>query len=224
MLSPCVPLLFMGEEYGEKNPFPYFCSFDDPALIEAVRRGRREEVAAIRFEKGIEIPDPQSPETFAAAKLSWSWPEGSPQAQLRQLYQDLLAARRQWPALRDRRHTSARLVSTAMWHDHSRPCKLPATAEGDAETGTVEGGLKADTAEGGCATRPTILLLERGGDHGRLLAVANLTAQTVPLAALELGEADLLLSTEDVRYGGDRRNDHSREKMFPHELLIFGSR
>ena len=51
------------------------------------------------------------PETFAAAKLAWAWPEGSPQAQLRQLYQDLLAARRRWPALRDRRHTAARLLN-----------------------------------------------------------------------------------------------------------------
>ena len=112
LLSPCVPLLFMGEEYGEQRPFPFFCSFGDPAIIEAVRRGRREEFAALAFQWGAEIPDPQAAETFAAAKLAWAWPEGSPHAQLRQLYQDLLAARRQWPALRDRRHTSARLLST----------------------------------------------------------------------------------------------------------------
>ncbi len=103
LLSPCVPLLFMGEEYGERNPFPFFCSFGDADLIEAVRRGRREEFAALSFQWGTEIPDPQSPDTFAAAKLGWSWPEGSPQAQLRRLYRDLLAARRRWPALRDRR-------------------------------------------------------------------------------------------------------------------------
>ena len=92
LLSPCAPLLFMGQEYGETNPFAFFSSFEDPAIIEGVRRGRREEFATLRFEWGIEIPDPQAPETFAAAKLRWSWPEGSPGAQLRQLYRDLLAA------------------------------------------------------------------------------------------------------------------------------------
>ena len=110
LLSPCVPLLFMGEEYGERRPFPFFCSFSDPRLIEAVRRGRREEFAALRFKWAVEIPDPQSPETFLSAKLEWSWPEGSAHAKHRRLYQDLLAARRQWPALRDRQRTNARLI------------------------------------------------------------------------------------------------------------------
>ncbi len=109
MFSPCLPLLFMGEEYGETKPFPFFCSFEDPAVIEAVRRGRREEFAALEFEWESEIPDPLAPDTFADAKLAWQWPEGSPQAGMRRLYQDLLAARRDWPALRDRRHTRAKV-------------------------------------------------------------------------------------------------------------------
>jgi maltooligosyltrehalose trehalohydrolase len=111
LLSPCVPLVFMGEEYGEERPFPFFCSFDDPAVVEGVRRGRRREFADLAFRWGSDIPDPQDPETFAAAKLGWAWPEGSPHAQLRRLYQDLLAARRGWPALGDRRHTAARLLN-----------------------------------------------------------------------------------------------------------------
>ena len=45
LLSPFIPLLFMGEEYGETAPFPYFVSHSDPDLIEAIRRGRREEFA-----------------------------------------------------------------------------------------------------------------------------------------------------------------------------------
>ena len=40
LLSPATPMLFMGEEYGETRPFPFFCSFSDPGLVEAVRRGR----------------------------------------------------------------------------------------------------------------------------------------------------------------------------------------
>ena len=110
LLSPCVPLLFMGEEYGETRPFPFFCSFGDAGLIEAVRRGRREEFAALAFQWGSEIPDPQEPATFASAKLSWQWPAGSPQAGLRRWYEDLLAARRKWPPLRDRGYTFTSLT------------------------------------------------------------------------------------------------------------------
>jgi maltooligosyltrehalose trehalohydrolase len=56
------------------------------------------------------VPDPQAESTFAASRLSWSWPEGSPQAGLRRLYRDLLAARREWPALQDFAQRSARLL------------------------------------------------------------------------------------------------------------------
>jgi maltooligosyltrehalose trehalohydrolase len=112
LLSPYLPLLFMGEEYGEENPFPFFCSFGDPELIEAVRQGRKEEFAEL-VGQGGSIPDPQAEETFASARLSWSWTEGTPQAGLRRLYQDLLTARRQWPALRDFGKRTACLLPNA---------------------------------------------------------------------------------------------------------------
>lgn len=65
--SPYVPLLFMGEEYGEPAPFHYFTSFSDGALAEAVRKGRREEFA--RFSWSTEVPDPQDPATFERSRL-----------------------------------------------------------------------------------------------------------------------------------------------------------
>lgn len=65
--SPYVPLLFMGEEYGEPAPFQYFTSFSDEALTEAVRRGRREEFAS--FSWSTEVPDPQDPVTFERSGL-----------------------------------------------------------------------------------------------------------------------------------------------------------
>jgi maltooligosyltrehalose trehalohydrolase len=111
LLSPYLPLLFMGEEYGEDNPFPFFCSFGDPQLIEAVRKGRKEEFAELVGQG--EVPDPQAEETFASARLSWSWSVGTPRFGLRQLYQDLLAVRRQWPALHDFETRSARLLPDA---------------------------------------------------------------------------------------------------------------
>lgn len=107
LLSPNVPLLFMGEEYGERRPFPFFCSFGDPQLIEAVRRGRREEFANLAFKWSGEPSDPQDAATLEAAKLSWDWSGDDVQAGLRRLYQDLLAARRTWPSLVDRQHTNA---------------------------------------------------------------------------------------------------------------------
>ncbi|MCU0977745.1 MAG: malto-oligosyltrehalose trehalohydrolase [Pirellulaceae bacterium] len=120
LLSPCIPLLWMGEEYGETRPFPFFCSFGDPQLVEAVRRGRRAEFADLAFQWGGDIPDPQSPETFASAGLSWSWPDGSPQAGIRNLYRDLLAARRRWPPLRGRSPAVARLVPVQDFHGDER--------------------------------------------------------------------------------------------------------
>jgi maltooligosyltrehalose trehalohydrolase len=110
LISPCVPMLFMGEEYGEQNPFPFFCSFGDEGLVEAVRRGRREEFAALDFQWTSRIPDPQDEATFESAKLTWQWAEGSFHACLRRLYRDLLAARRTWPPLQDRQYTVARIV------------------------------------------------------------------------------------------------------------------
>ncbi len=67
LLSPFVPLLFMGEEYGERAPFPYFVSHGDAALVEAVRRGRAAEFSAFRWEG--EPPDPQAESTFRSAVL-----------------------------------------------------------------------------------------------------------------------------------------------------------
>jgi maltooligosyltrehalose trehalohydrolase len=113
LVSPFVPLLFMGEEYGESRPFPFFCSFGDPQLIEAVRRGRREEFAALAFKWKKEVPDPHAAETFAGAKLSWQWPDGSRQAGLRRLYADLLAARRNWPPWTSPQDLDARLVEVS---------------------------------------------------------------------------------------------------------------
>ena len=61
----------MGEEYGETNPFPFFCDFQRPELIEAVREGRKAEFAYFGWEE--ELPDPFAPSTRDSAVLSWSW-------------------------------------------------------------------------------------------------------------------------------------------------------
>jgi maltooligosyltrehalose trehalohydrolase len=68
LLSPFIPLLFMGEEYGEPAPFQYFISHLDPALVEAVRKGRAEEFASFKWQG--EVPDPQSEAVFNTAKIN----------------------------------------------------------------------------------------------------------------------------------------------------------
>jgi maltooligosyltrehalose trehalohydrolase len=88
LLSPFTPLLFMGEEYGERRPFPYFVSHLDPDLLEAVRQGRAREFAA--FASGGDIPDPGAVETFEAARLDPAQPGAEPR---RTLVAALLALR-----------------------------------------------------------------------------------------------------------------------------------
>jgi maltooligosyltrehalose trehalohydrolase len=70
LLAPETPLLWMGQEYDEQNPFQFFTDYGDPALQKAVREGRRNEFKDFkRFEE--EIPDPQDAATFTRSKLSW---------------------------------------------------------------------------------------------------------------------------------------------------------
>jgi maltooligosyltrehalose trehalohydrolase len=92
LLSPFVPLLFMGEEYAETAPFQFFTSHSDPELIEAVRRGRREEFAA--FAWITEPPDPQSESTFLRSKLNHDLIRREPHRTIRSLYRELLGFRR----------------------------------------------------------------------------------------------------------------------------------
>ena len=98
LLSPYVPLLFMGEEYGETNPFLYFIHHGDAALVQAVREGRRREFAAFGWEG--EIADPQSEATFLRSRLDWTRGGTGEHAALRTLYADLLRLRRAESALR----------------------------------------------------------------------------------------------------------------------------
>ena len=67
LLSPYLPLLFMGEEYAETAPFPYFVSHGDAELTESIRQGRSEEFAA--FAGHGSPPDPESESTFLSARL-----------------------------------------------------------------------------------------------------------------------------------------------------------
>jgi maltooligosyltrehalose trehalohydrolase len=97
LLSPYVPLLFMGEEYAEPAPFSYFVSHGDPALVESVRTGRRTYLA--RFAWGEEMTDPEDERTFLRSILNWELRAEGHHRLLRNFYQELLRLRRELPAL-----------------------------------------------------------------------------------------------------------------------------
>lgn len=97
LLSPFVPMLFMGEEYGETAPFLYFVSHGDTHLIEAVRRGRAAEFKAFHWQG--EVPDPQSAEVFQQSKLDWARSRQGHHGVLRSFYKQLIQLRRTLPAL-----------------------------------------------------------------------------------------------------------------------------
>ena len=97
LCAPFLPLLFMGEEYGETNPFLYFVSHTDPELIEMVRKGRKEEFAAMHA-KGI-APDPQSEAAFLTSKLNWSLLVVGTHQALFKFYKHMISLRKIYPAL-----------------------------------------------------------------------------------------------------------------------------
>jgi maltooligosyltrehalose trehalohydrolase len=99
LLSPFVPLLFMGEEYGETVPFQYFVSHSDAALVDAVRRGRREEFAAFAWQG--ESPDPQDEGTFLRSRLNRNLRGEGYHGVLLEFYRELFRLRSTIAALAD---------------------------------------------------------------------------------------------------------------------------
>jgi len=112
LLGPALPLLFMGEEYGETRPFLYFTSHSDPDLAKAVSEGRRREFSATG---AGDVPDPQDVATFIASKLTHR--RDGVHAEMLKVYKQLLELRRrhrdiisrEWPQV----SISGRVLSMA---------------------------------------------------------------------------------------------------------------
>jgi maltooligosyltrehalose trehalohydrolase len=95
LLAPAIPLLFMGEEWGAREPFAYFCDFK-PELAALVRVGREREFAGFARLKGGEgaaVPDAAATGTFERARLYWGQLEDPHSADWLAFYQRLLALR-----------------------------------------------------------------------------------------------------------------------------------
>jgi maltooligosyltrehalose trehalohydrolase len=124
ILSPNVPMLFMGEEYGERAPFPYFVDHSDPALIDAVQVGRAQEFKDIA--SASELFDPSDPATFDAARLDHSLLAEPTHRELFDHYRRLIALRRSTPALRRSSRSRARA-----WAEGNLICLVRSHHDGD---------------------------------------------------------------------------------------------
>lgn len=115
ILSPYVPLLFMGEEYGEKSPFYYFTSHSDPALIKAVREGRKREFEGHHLEK--EFVDPQDKVTFDKSKVDLDlWMKPGINQELFSYYKELIGFRKSHPALSSLAEDIVRAKCSPEWN------------------------------------------------------------------------------------------------------------
>jgi 1,4-alpha-glucan branching enzyme len=85
LLAPSPPLIFMGEEWGATEPFPWFCDFEPQLARQVVTHREREFPGS---------PDAAAPATFAAARLDWNQITHPPQARMLNHYRRLLAVRR----------------------------------------------------------------------------------------------------------------------------------
>jgi maltooligosyltrehalose trehalohydrolase len=102
LTSPFVPMLFQGEEWGARTPFQYFTDHEDTALGRIVSEGRRHEFATFGWDPG-DVPDPQDAATFERSRLDWAEPRKEQHAGLLAWHRQLIALRRQIPALTDPR-------------------------------------------------------------------------------------------------------------------------
>jgi len=111
LISPFLPLLFMGEEYAEENPFQFFISHADHDLVEAVRKGRKAEFKAFHYDE--ETPDPQSEETFNRSKLNFDRLNQPKHALIHAFYKKLISLRKSIPALSnlDREHLKVEVLA-----------------------------------------------------------------------------------------------------------------
>ncbi len=98
LTAPYLPMLFMGEEWAESNPFLFFINHTDEALAALVNKGRKEEFAY--FNWSGEPPDPRLEETFNNSLLQWNLLDKEPHKSMHKFYKELIALRKSHPALK----------------------------------------------------------------------------------------------------------------------------
>ncbi len=109
MISPFLPMLFMGEEWSEPNPFQFFVSHSEKELIEAVKKGRKAEFADFHAEG--EAPDPQAKSTFENSKLNWDLLDKGHNKVMLEYYKNLIQLRKSQSAFK---HTDRENMSVVV--------------------------------------------------------------------------------------------------------------
>ncbi len=164
LLSPFVPMLFQGEEWGASTPFLYFTDHPDPELGRAVREGRRREFPV--QEGATEVPDPQDAETFRRSKLDWSEAQRGAHGELLEWYRQLIALRRQEPDLGtgDRKQVTTAFDEDARWlvvrrgrfsiavNFADRPQSLPLESAGSVALASASDVVVGETGRPGSTT------------------------------------------------------------------------
>jgi maltooligosyltrehalose trehalohydrolase len=100
LMSPCIPLLFQGEEFASSSPFQYFADHEDPEMATAVREGRKREFAAFGWNPD-DIPSPDEAATFERSKLKWGEVGDGPHGEMLEWFRQLIRLRRHSPSLND---------------------------------------------------------------------------------------------------------------------------
>ncbi len=112
LLSPFVPMLFQGEEWGARTPFLYFTDHQDPALGRLVADGRAREFASFRWQGAV--PNPQELDTFTRSKLDWSEMAEPQHAEMYEWHRQLIELRRSRPRAAMRKPL-VKFAATAGW-------------------------------------------------------------------------------------------------------------
>jgi maltooligosyltrehalose trehalohydrolase len=115
LCSPCLPLLFMGEEFAATNPFLYFTSHGDPGLARSVSEGRWKEFE--EFTVAGDFVDPQTLDAFERSKIGWDLFNIERHSGVLKLYRELIRLRKQWPCLSNGRKdlTQVEIDEDARW-------------------------------------------------------------------------------------------------------------
>jgi maltooligosyltrehalose trehalohydrolase len=116
-------MLFMGEEWGETNPFLFFISHTDDELGALVNKGRKEEFSSFKWD--AEPPDPRLRETFNRSILQWDLMNRDSHKKMYEFYKQIISLRKNHPALRypDRTSTKAeadetnKMLTVHRWHE-----------------------------------------------------------------------------------------------------------
>ena len=166
-LSGCMPLIFMGEEWGAKTPFQYFVDHTDKNILKATQEGRKNEFAAFGWNE--DVPDPGSEKTFLNSKLDWEEEVSSTGQSFEVYYRRLidLSKKLRRHQLMDRRHIQTRVnlqmqtIEVLVNHNSSKfelffnLSEVPVTY--DFQDSSLEGLLDSSNPEGHINMMPSLV-------------------------------------------------------------------